>query len=101
MAIESIFRKAMDGTQVIGKTTVRENMRVFAKQLTDSVRLIADLEMLLNTPTPVRDSRFNSSVTLQPMADYHPEGQVRVIFDNITMQPIGAEIVIEDAANGP
>lgn len=101
MAIESIFRKATNGTQVKGNTNVRENMREYARQLTDAVRLIADLEMLLNSGTPVvRDSGFNSSVMLQAMPDYHSEGQIRVIFDNVTMQPIGAEIVTEDKADG-
>lgn len=98
MTINSIFRKASDARNETKAQTIRAHMTDYARQFNESVRLIAAIEALLELPCPPRDPKLNSSLTLQPMADYHPEGSLRIVFDNVTMQPIGAEILVSEGS---
>lgn len=93
MGIENIFKSRAAHSDAMEKARVRQAMSDYASSIADAVDTIGRLEALLSRPCPERREGFTSSLTMQPIPDYYPTHCIRVVFDNKTGLPIGAELI--------
>lgn len=101
MGIESIFRKSRATQEQLRQMSVHGAMRDYVNHVSSAVRTLAQIEELLSKPRPEHIKGITSRVTLAPLPDYHPEGCLRILFDDETKQPIGAELVaVEEGPDG-
>ncbi len=93
MGIENIFKSGAAHRDAMEKTRARKAMVDYVDKLSSAIEAITSLEALLSKPFVGELEGRTSSLTMQPIPDYHPEHCVRVVFDNKTCLPIGAELI--------
>lgn len=102
MELARVFGKAREHNREVAEKSTYGVMREYAHELSKAVELISQIEAMLDKPMPPHIKDVTSTVTLQPLTNYHPDMCIRIRFSNKNKLPIGAELIApsEDTPDG-